>query len=209
MGLTQLVRGEMSAYPKKLSFSLWLLTSSLFFGIPLLSEATDLGPDATLRKIIAELKQEGHHRVLLHYIHFETEFASLTEQEKTAFGVNSPSDLKEWTSKSWEDPEGSLEQLLEREARRLHEEGQQVTRQKLEQRKLELLAAYRAQNESILETIKRGSFAVGTTRVSGGTASVQLTTKIDGKETAWTILMVKDGGRWLLSGNARKWLLAR
>jgi len=162
--------------------------------------AAESSPTDTVRSMLAAMKKTGSPVALADFVHWETAFQSLEQEERDALQITSPEELKAFYEKTMTNPVAAMHDAVKTKLESLPTEKRKALEQQLE-RGYELA---RQKVEDRRARITSSSYTVDGESIDGNQATVQVTARFEANGAKKTkvdyVELQRFNGRWLLSG---------
>ena len=152
-------------------------------------------PEDTVKEIVGKLKANGDPGVVLEYVSWDDAFKETPPQVLQSLGVKDAAGLKEQTLKLMAEPAKFVRQKMVEKISTLPPEKQAEMNGQLDQ----LTQRVEKEFADMKEKLKRTDFTVGESEISGDTALVDISAKVDGSSQDNKLKLVSRNGAWLLA----------
>ena len=149
-------------------------------------------PTDTVKAAIEAIKQTGDPAAMIEYVHWDTAFADLPAEQKKSMKVSSGAELKNFFLQFFKDPSIMIKPKIEEMKAKVPAEKQA----QFEQQMLALTTTMQQKLAEAKEKLKTIQYEIGKATVVGDSASVPLTSTIDGKSSTKELKLINIDGKW-------------
>jgi Domain of unknown function (DUF4878) len=151
-------------------------------------------PEDVVTKMVADLKKDGGPLGVINYVHWQTAFDGLPEQEKKGMGVNTPEELKTFYQNLYTDPSAFFQKQMTARMGNVPAEQQAAMKAQMDQ----MSAQMKEKFAKAKEDIKKTDFEITNSKIDGDKAVVHVSTTLDGAKKEDDINLIKIDDKWYL-----------
>lgn len=185
--------GVLKIYLSRNFFSNFLLIYLLVFCT--LVHADRSTPKGTVIEVIKALKKKGSYEAVLNFIHWPSAFKDLRNEEKKAFNISSPNDLRKYLAKAVANPEQLMRKRFEIMLAGKSEEEKRKFNQVLDKQ----LEQIRVRQKQLKQKIKDSSFSIVGVKQGQDTAQVELKARFNNTSETKPLNLIKVSDKWYLT----------
>lgn len=162
--------------------------------VSVLPVSAEVAPEEVVKKMLADLKSQGTPVALINYVHWETAFSNMNENERHSMNIKTPEDLREFSLRVISDPVKFMEDEMRKRAASFPVEQKEAYDKNTDK----LVKTMRARSEEMKKKLVNSSYTVGKAKIDGLSAKVPLEVSVDGKSQKSEVPLIKVGDSWYL-----------
>jgi len=162
--------------------------------LPVLVQAANNSPAALVTEMVVKIKALRSSAPVVEYVDWDIAFERAPEAERNARGFRSSAEMRDYYFRLLSDPERFARQEVASRAALVPPE----KRAELEQALQNSLEDIRAANDKMREQLRQIQFDVGEEKITGDTASVMVSTTLNGETSSGPVELIRKNGRWYL-----------